>query len=1118
MTKQYEEKTFSMPLAHTTRDDTPVEIEPIISMPLQHTLVKSSSQPSLGKSVVEEPHEYTVTDFETNPENIKRFELLTDYYEKHGTAYDLGAWGGNDDMSEFMRDRVMRISTLISDKNILENAPDNIKQAYNDLKDDWDKAEISGFGEGLEATKDYLTDFVASPEGILTLLSLVPTGGASLALGGAGVVAKTAQAGKVLKPIKEVITKKPILAGTAYGAAETGTVDYLEQDVEIATGRKTKIEFDQVALATAMGAGFGAALGGVGYGIGKGWQAWKNRSPVDTSRQLEDLTVDEIDPSTEIVKSLETADPSFINTTTATNIETIKGIEDFFESAEEITEKQLQDSKDFQRFIREIGGGQATQDKVLGDLLAAAEAESTGELTGEVKRQLLKHATNFTSKIAFGKATAFITPYMDASPTAKVLADLITKEYQIGTKAGQQKVVHRDLSEEQRSIFGGLLTRYYGVTNDIAEFRRSGILDTLEVKYQMNDDVNDALMKAMRGVYSSDRSYSKAVNTTAIRMKQLYSNIGDMLADANPKFQKIDNYVPREWKRSAIEKNKEKFAKLLMEDGQAKTKKKAYRMINEMLDVKNQLYTGSGSGSGSFFLNKRKFNDLEYDAKYQEFLNDDVHSGFVRYIEGASNMLAKKRVLGVSNEDEFMERWINGSRKDLKNKGFPVRNTIKDDMEEAGLELTKAERERFRDLYRGLTGEGLNPSGVKSDSYALANRLAYLPLATVSSLTEILLNFGQAGTVNTLKGIHDAANMSFKRVTNNQHKELMDDFGLTANEAYLEMQRFGLVMEQALTSMTDRLAGEGLGNQRLQNVSNKFFRLNFLDQWTKFVQTTSFISGKHMIMDNVKLLAKTNGKINSKRAMVAKDRLADLGIDADEALQWYKKGATTKNEWYVSNILQGAARYSGNVIIDVSRQSGVKPRAFTSGLQGDTSRPLVGQLMGYPTAFTNTILKQGYKQLVRDKHVAAEKLVPTAMLMTFVAGYNNWVRDKGGEDWDKKSVFEVGAEAAARWGGLTMMYDTYKRAKQGGIFTRELGAYPAAFVGPIGTDAIKFLHGDFASLVGQKIPGYTLGKTAFGKDTMRDYTSYLRSLDYKIKGELFPDWDTGSEFSTFVGQ
>ena len=56
--------------------------------------------------------EYTVTDFENDPNTIRNFELVTNYFEENkNKLLDLGAWGGDDDVSEFMRDRFFRIST-----------------------------------------------------------------------------------------------------------------------------------------------------------------------------------------------------------------------------------------------------------------------------------------------------------------------------------------------------------------------------------------------------------------------------------------------------------------------------------------------------------------------------------------------------------------------------------------------------------------------------------------------------------------------------------------------------------------------------------------------------------------------------------------------------------------------------------------------------------------------------------------------------------------------------------------------------------------------------------------------------------------------------------------------
>ena len=71
------------------------------------------------------------------------------------------------------------------------------------------------------------------------------------------------------------------------------------------------------------------------------------------------------------------------------------------------------------------------------------------------------------------------------------------------------------------------------------------------------------------------------------------------------------------------------------------------------------------------------------------------------------------------------------------------------------------------------------------------------------------------------------------------------------------MRQFSIHIDQAMAQLGDRLSGDALVNERLQNASNKFFRLNMLDQWTKFVQATSFSSGKHMIQENIEALLRT---------------------------------------------------------------------------------------------------------------------------------------------------------------------------------------------------------------------------------------------------------------------
>jgi len=76
-----------------------------------------------------------------------------------------------------------------------------------------------------------------------------------------------------------------------------------------------------------------------------------------------------------------------------------------------------------------------------------------------------------------------------------------------------------------------------------------------------------------------------------------------------------------------------------------------------------------------------------------------------------------------------------------------------------GAPLSDKDLKRFRDLYANLTGEGVGGAGQINQGIQLAQRMALLPLATVSSLTEILLNFGVAGG-STIDGFKAAWNIS----------------------------------------------------------------------------------------------------------------------------------------------------------------------------------------------------------------------------------------------------------------------------------------------------------------------------------------------------------------------
>ena len=61
-------------------------------------------------------------------------------------------------------------------------------------------------------------------------------------------------------------------------------------------------------------------------------------------------------------------------------------------------------------------------------------------------------------------------------------------------------------------------------------------------------------------------------------------------------------------------------------------------------------------------------------------------------------------------------------------------------------------------------------------------------------------------------------------------------------------------LDPVLVDTVERLSGSLIRNSKLQKVNNTFFRITLLDQWTKFVQLTSYKTGKQLIIKNLKAI------------------------------------------------------------------------------------------------------------------------------------------------------------------------------------------------------------------------------------------------------------------------
>ena len=1037
----------------------------------------------------------SITDFETNPLVVQKFEKVMDYLkEKAGLEdafIDPAGLVGSDDIAETMRDFENRLGTKISAIKNLKGAPQDVKDDLNYLLQNWQEASPEGVGEWAESIYENTADILINPETFATVASAMvtaPGGGiGGIATKAATVAAKRRATKKlydVLQLGRAATEKNPYKAVAAVSAVHGGVDDLLRQDLEITTGAREEIDLGQTAATAAIAGAFGTSIVGGGAYLSKGYKALRKETDMPNSvktkntdderyNEVKQLDFFEEDTDEKIITALDK--PRLSDNAEIGTQGTLFDIEDTGEPVvQEVT-----------KFVSGLGGGEQTTKKVLSQIRAAANKETTKSGKRSAVRQVLyKTASNLTADF-YGKTAGVLTPFTAVSGTAKQLQKKMHSEFGTSFKT-QEAVVEKDLFEVQREVTGRYNETFRGIVDELS-------LNNFNTKF--SDDINSALSLSLRSTKpinhkNFDAGMNKTINRAAIQVRELYQEMGIRLKDIGTIKELTENYVPRMWSRSAIERNPEKLERLFVEKA-GMTSKIAKSTVKNMLNKNEQI--DAGSGSGHFFSAKRKINEIANDADFEEFLNSDVLASLHAYTFQAGKQIAKHRVLGVTNFKQFEKFYT---------------KRIKKEVEAAGEVFTKKDAKKLEQLYRTQTGEGLDRFGKKmqtaADAYSLVNRVAYLGLATLSSLTEIMLNISRGGVRNSVKGLGEAINMSHKKVTGDLESILKDKHGLTVNEAFAEMRDFSIHVDQEMSQLGDRLTGDALINETMQNASNKFFRVNMLDQWTRFVQSVSFRTGKNLIQDNIEELAKYGNNTLDKRGKELAGELAELGVDYNKGVNWFNNGSKLDDSFYKENYLAGAARYTNSVILQPTGLAGNKPF-----LMANPKTSILFQLLSYPAAFSNTVLKGMAKQAIKSPvRGGAGRIVPAALLMTGMARWTNYLRTNGQSE--EKDTDEVLYNAIARWGGNGLLIDSVNRARTAAKYTNNSASYLALPFGPIASDAMSLYQQGVIPTLGNKVPvlsGSYFGKNILGDFQVRQYRAGLREKQSELSDALIPDFE-----------
>ena len=745
-------------------------------------------------------------------------------------------------------------------------------------------------------------------------------------------------------------------------------------------------------------------------------------------------------------------------------------------------------------------GGFVQRNALFNDRLSRLYSNDTYRKESKLKYDIKKGGAKLLAK-TIGNASTIMKPFAKYSDTAADLGARFSEEFSKKIGERSTKRIGWNYSEDLGNRRGNYLLDF---DNIVAPLRTTG---------QILPEDEIAVIKILRG--ASPKGASKEVKKVANDLRKFFDKIDADARAAGIETQRIENYFTRHWNREAIENNKRIFKKRLVDKGIV-NKKDVDEVIDGMLNKQNELY----SSHSNLITQSRVFKNMN-DNDFEEFLTNDLVPVTTNYFMNAAKTIEHKlHFLGAgknvkvlnkykvkedaneetrlllfkqSNDELFKKRWIDKIEQELKENG--------------GQTLTGKDKKDILNTYKSITGQvDYFDSGLMQGAYdtmKLANAMAYLPLATVSSLSEAFITLGRAPTSSAIKGYQDGITKGHKIFTDEIGQLLKEKHKMADDEIRREMNSVFIAVDEAMGDVTNRISGEGLQSPLLKKAARGFYRFNLLIPWTKTVQLAAFSTGKDLITDNLsKLYAiQQKGKLNIKKfssdefaqdakVQKLKGELFDLGIDVEQGLQWTARGSKTNAKFY-NNVVRGAGRFTNGVILPTSRESARVPTFMTN-----PKIDIFTQFLRYPTVFGNTILKNFARDTITNPTANAPKVAAFVAMATNVAKATNYWRsneekrdrvDRKGSDWQDtlKAYQRVGLLGPIEYG---------LRVSEGLTYGQNPLVAGVGVGGPVINDIIgmTLYNRGLLETTARKLP-LTGTKTVFDRnlgDFMEEYTGF----------------------------
>jgi len=928
-------------------------------MALKNNLVKASLPQT---QYVYTAPSYTLTDLRNDDEFIQTTERYLKSIDQGDDVEDLFQYFRGVDFNLYDAHRAWKDSKDFTDQQ---------KKDYLYLENKFRNAKIGGFKEKAQLGWDVTQEIVSDPTILASVLFVPWSGGASV--GGrvaAGAAAKAGLKSMVADRVKKSSIPKGVLTGGQFlkqpltnkqtymllageGFGYGGTYDYVTQGREIEVDQRS----ERNLLQTATTATVAGALSPLIYGGLK--QVVKIPGKV---RDIEGQRIANIDNN-------ENYKPTFVE----------RGTEKFYNVV----------GRDLGLILKPTTPllPKAKASELLSVLLRRFRYDAEeGLVAPDIgEQQLLIPDYNATFGAMAGVYRERIRKILENNK----LFSYNKKNVALPFSAGHfiNPFFSKEIRTRKSLKYDAMLSD--SVNYDLAYFLRSGkqtVVDVLPDGTKQKRKIDSNIIKAGK------------------QIKPLLEEVIFRASEADLKVGYISGFFPRLWRPDVIKNNKEEFIDKIMKQEELEYDK-AFAIWDELSTVKTgQTSSGFNISSG---LEKTRMLKKINDADFGKFLHNDIESVLTDYFLDASKIITRSEMFGPDIK-AFRKNWIRPIQRELgKNR------------------LSNKQVQYLEDLYYYTTGvkgqiDTTRPFGrigqFASDFLTVSMQMALLSFSTLTSVSEIGVPLLKAAPVregleSMQRAAIDSANewweaqrVSFGPYLNDIGKEFKRDPNLDIRSQ--NRQDLNAFLKSLDVGSQDRLMaiyGQAVG-KNFTKAQNAFFKTIGLYDWTRFVQLVGYDVGKSIIYRNLQAIDDLNkGVINSTNANKVNaarlgDELRELGINIDEGLQWINRGGKHTDAYYEQQVRKAAARYTDEVVMNPTAASAQKPllhsRAGTKWIYG---------LTGFPTAFSNTVLRNVARNITRDgktvmaggTKVSAVHALTASMFMTQVGMLNHTIRTGG---------------------------------------------------------------------------------------------------------------------------